>query len=273
MTERYGYGYRDRDEPAEDGVPVSRRGAVTERRPDHDDVDDDVREIDLTDADQDAVDLPEADAAGERAGTPDVAGEDREPGAAPATERFAPVEVDAAEPGAVGGYAAAERADEPGPGQDEGERRQGGAVSASRVDLEDEAVWTSDADQPGADRGDREAPADAGVPAEPAGAGVAAAPASVPATSSGSLLASVDAEAIRRQFLDIQAGFVDEPRQAVQQAGALVDDLVQRVLQSLTAEREQLVDGADADTTSTEDLRLVLRAYRAYVDRLLGLTM
>jgi hypothetical protein len=102
---------------------------------------------------------------------------------------------------------------------------------------------------------------------------LAAAPAATPAAAAATLLASVDAESVRRQFLDIQAGFVDEPRQAVQQAGELVDDLVRQVTQALSAERERLQGSLDADTTNTEDLRLALRAYRAYVDRLLGLTM
>ncbi|HEV8648242.1 MAG TPA: hypothetical protein VG276_02310 [Actinomycetes bacterium] len=102
---------------------------------------------------------------------------------------------------------------------------------------------------------------------------LATAQAAAPAAAVATLLASVDAESVRRQFLDIQAGFVDEPRQAVQQAGELVDDLVRQVTQSLTAERERLQADLSADTTSTEDLRLALRAYRAYVDRLLGLTM
>jgi len=107
----------------------------------------------------------------------------------------------------------------------------------------------------------------------PPAADLATAQAATPAAAAATLLASVDAESVRRQFLDIQAGFVDEPRQAVQQAGELVDDLVRQVTQSLTAERERLQGNLSAGTTSTEDLRLALRAYRAYVDRLLGLTM
>ena len=39
---------------------------------------------------------------------------------------------------------------------------------------------------------------------------------------------------------DIQARFVDEPRSAVQDADALVADLMQRLVQALAAERHQL---------------------------------
>src|SRR6266498_1775859 len=109
-----------------------------------------------------------------------------------------------------------------------------------------------------------------GEPEAPsAGTAVASADAT-PAPRSGALLAT-DAEAVRRQFLDIQAGFVDEPRQAVEQAGELVEALHQKVLESLHAEREQLDDALAGEEPSTEDLRVALRAYRAYVDRLLGL--
>jgi hypothetical protein len=186
----------------------------------------------------------------------------------------------------------------------------GGAVAASRADLRDQDPrWASDLDHPGADRGEEvelaaptpepdrasvphggpgpseqpvvlsAATTDTGTAATrdeasaPPATDLAAAPAATPAAAAATLLASVDAESVRRQFLDIQADFVDEPRQAVQQAGELVDDLVRQVTQALSAERERLQGSLDADTTNTEDLRLTLRAYRAYVDRLLGLTM
>ena len=85
----------------------------------------------------------------------------------------------------------------------------------------------------------------------------------------GSLLGSLDAGELRNRFLDIQAGFVDEPRQAVEEAGRFVDDLVRQVADALQQQRGQL-GGATAEG-STEDLRLALRAYRQFVDRLLGM--
>jgi hypothetical protein len=89
------------------------------------------------------------------------------------------------------------------------------------------------------------------------------------AGASASLLGSLDAADIRARFRDIQAGFVDEPRQAVEEAGRFVDDLVRQVAEALKAQRGQLA-GATAEG-STEDLRLALRAYRQFVDRLLGM--
>ena len=105
--------------------------------------------------------------------------------------------------------------------------------------------------------------------------GLAAVPAAeTPGTVAGpptALLAGLDTEGIRSRFLDIQAGFVDEPRQAVEEAGRFAEELVQQVIDALQAQRGQL--HAPVDEGSTEDLRLALRSYRQFVDRLLGLAM
>jgi hypothetical protein len=97
------------------------------------------------------------------------------------------------------------------------------------------------------------------------------APVTAPVDERSALLGSLDADATRARFLDIQAGFVDEPRQAVQEAERFVDELVQTLVRSLESERSKLK--ATIDEGSTEDLRLALRGYRAFVDRLLNLTM
>jgi len=114
-----------------------------------------------------------------------------------------------------------------------------------------------------ADRADAEREAAATEAAE----ATEAAPAGPPAA----LLGGLDTEGIRSRFLDIQAGFVDEPRQAVEEAGRFTEELVQQVIDALQAQRGQL--HAPVDEGSTEDLRLALRSYRQFVDRLLGLAM
>jgi hypothetical protein len=96
-----------------------------------------------------------------------------------------------------------------------------------------------------------------------------AAPAAPDAAAPASLLGSLDGAEIRGRFLDIQAGFIDEPRQAVEEAGRFIDDLLRQVAETLQQQRGQLTGATDE--ASTEDLRLALRAYRQFVDRLLGL--
>jgi hypothetical protein len=73
------------------------------------------------------------------------------------------------------------------------------------------------------------------------------------------------------RWQEIQAGFVDEPRQAVEDADALVADLMRRLAETLAGEREQLESriGAGGDA-STEDLRQGLRRYRSLFERLLA---
>jgi hypothetical protein len=122
----------------------------------------------------------------------------------------------------------------------------------------------ADADRADADREAAATDAERDVAAAEA---VPAAPAGPPAA----LLGGLDTEGIRSRFLDIQAGFVDEPRQAVEEAGRFTEELVQQVIDALQAQRGQL--HAPVDEGSTEDLRLALRSYRQFVDRLLGLAM
>src|SRR5262249_26481738 len=52
---------------------------------------------------------------------------------------------------------------------------------------------------------------------------------------------------------EIQAGFVDEPRRAVQDADALVVDLMDRLARMLASEREQLESLGETGKVSTED--------------------
>lgn len=79
-----------------------------------------------------------------------------------------------------------------------------------------------------------------------------------------------DVDDLQRRWEAVQAGFVDEPRQAVQEADALVAEAVQDIVATFSAERRNLEDqwagGADV---STEELRLALQRYRSFFNRLL----
>jgi hypothetical protein len=69
----------------------------------------------------------------------------------------------------------------------------------------------------------------------------------------------------------VKGEFVDEPRQAVAKADKLVGELLDELDQLFRKQRSDLEHGLDADETSTEDLRLALRKYRSFFDRLLAL--
>jgi hypothetical protein len=74
------------------------------------------------------------------------------------------------------------------------------------------------------------------------------------------------------RWSEIQTGFVDEPRRAVQQADALVSDVIARIADSFSRERAQLEQQWDSgDDVSTEDLRVALQRYRSFFSRLLTL--
>ena len=76
----------------------------------------------------------------------------------------------------------------------------------------------------------------------------------------------------RTRWEAIQAGFVDEPRAAVEQADALVSQVASRLTEVFTRERSMLEgQWTKGDNVSTEDLRLAFRRYRSFFDRLLSM--
>ena len=69
----------------------------------------------------------------------------------------------------------------------------------------------------------------------------------------------------------IQTGFVDEPRQTVEQADELVAQVMQRLAEGFAAERERLEQQwGRGEDVSTEDLRIALQRYRSFFQRLLA---
>ena len=77
---------------------------------------------------------------------------------------------------------------------------------------------------------------------------------------------------LRERWTDVQAGFVDEPKSSVEQADALVAEVMKRLSDSFATERQALEhQWSRGDDASTEDLRLALRRYRSFFDRLLSI--
>lgn len=75
----------------------------------------------------------------------------------------------------------------------------------------------------------------------------------------------------RTRWSAIQTGFVDEPRKAVEEADALVAELMKKLADVFSHERGQLEANWDrTDQVSTEDLRIAMRRYRSFFERLLN---
>jgi len=95
------------------------------------------------------------------------------------------------------------------------------------------------------------------------------------ATDDGSarepLFETADRDRFGDRWTTIQAAFVDDPRDAVKEADALVAELMQRLAETFSTERSRLESQWDNDEdVSTEDLRIALQRYRSFFDRLLS---
>ncbi len=77
---------------------------------------------------------------------------------------------------------------------------------------------------------------------------------------------------LRSRWDEVQAGFVDDPRECVQKADGLVSDVVDRITTGFSESRSRLEEQwARGEEGSTEDLRLALKRYREFFQRLLAL--
>ena len=76
----------------------------------------------------------------------------------------------------------------------------------------------------------------------------------------------------RTRWADVQSGFVDDPRRAVAKGDELVAEVMQSLAESFAHERERLDNElSHTGEASTETLRVGLRRYRSFFDRLLAL--
>jgi hypothetical protein len=85
------------------------------------------------------------------------------------------------------------------------------------------------------------------------------------------LFAENELRDFRARWDQVQTSFVDEPRQAVEQADTLVATVVKRIAEQFAEERSKLEKQWDrGDNVSTEELRQGFKRYRAFFDRLLS---
>lgn len=76
---------------------------------------------------------------------------------------------------------------------------------------------------------------------------------------------------LRSRWDEVQSGFVDDPRDSVQKADGLVSDVVDQLATGFARTRAQLEEQwARGEEASTEDLRLALKRYREFFERLLA---
>jgi len=89
--------------------------------------------------------------------------------------------------------------------------------------------------------------------------------------SNAPLFADSESAGFRQRWQDIQTGFVDEPRQAVERADALVAELMRQLAQSFAQERANLeAQWGQGESAGTEELRVALQRYRSFFERLLS---
>lgn len=95
-------------------------------------------------------------------------------------------------------------------------------------------------------------------------------PSSEPSTER-SLLADNDLSGLRSRWDDVQAAFVDNPKECVQRADTLVAEVVEQLTTGFSEARSRLeAQWARGESASTEDLRVALKRYRDFFQRLLS---
>jgi hypothetical protein len=71
----------------------------------------------------------------------------------------------------------------------------------------------------------------------------------------------------RARWNIVQQGFVDDPKNAVSQGDELVAQVIKSLAETFSAQRAAV----EGDDGSTEELRLALRSYRSFFERLLSI--
>ncbi|WP_427912884.1 hypothetical protein ACPWT1_20015 [Ramlibacter sp. MMS24-I3-19] len=80
------------------------------------------------------------------------------------------------------------------------------------------------------------------------------------------------ASGFRSRWDQVQISFVDDPREAVQQADELVAQVMKSLASNFAEQRSRLEAGiGHGGEVNTENLRMALRSYRSFFQRLLSL--
>ena len=85
------------------------------------------------------------------------------------------------------------------------------------------------------------------------------------------LFADGELTGLRSRWTEVQSAFVDDPRDCVQKADGLVADVVEKLTSGFGQARTRLEEQwARGEDVSTEDLRIALKRYREFFERLLA---
>ena len=80
------------------------------------------------------------------------------------------------------------------------------------------------------------------------------------------------ADQFRILWLEIQSSFVDDPFGSVREADELVSDVIESIRDTFANQKILLEDQwKSGDKVSTEELRIMLKRYHSFFDRLLAL--
>ncbi len=90
-------------------------------------------------------------------------------------------------------------------------------------------------------------------------------------TSGQMLFADGELADMRSRWTEVQSAFVDDPRDCVQKADGLVADVVDKLTTGFSGARAHLEEQwSRGEEVSTEDLRIALKRYREFFERLLA---
>jgi hypothetical protein len=89
-------------------------------------------------------------------------------------------------------------------------------------------------------------------------------------TTLAPLFTSDVANDFRSRWDIVQRGFVDDPKEAVRAGDELVAQVIKSLAETFSNQRAA-IEGDKADQASTENLRLALRHYRSFFERLLSI--
>ncbi|MGW3892856.1 hypothetical protein ACWD69_29625 [Micromonospora chokoriensis] len=175
----------------------------------------------------------------------------------------------------------AERTAQPGDGAEDGEReglradptaelhRRDTDVDDARPDADAAGYGSATPEMvdPDAD-GETVHTEDTGTSLESAGTSRPAG--STVATAAATLLDTDTAQGFRDRWRDVQLRFVDDPHAAAGEAQSLVEEAIQALSSALAAQKNTLGGWQDAGSADTEQLRMAVRNYRDFLDRVLG---